>query len=190
MHVDAAASSSAVAGSGGSFGGAARMSPKVTNVVVVGLGGQGVVTASDVLARAVWRAGYDVKKADVHGMSQRGGSVASDVRFGRRVWSPTIPPGEADYALLFDASQRLLAVSRLRRGGVCIGVEDEEPASLPTPRGLNLVVLGRLSRRLDVPYTAWRDAIEETFGVDRAGTALACFELGRGSEGLGGAHDR
>ena len=57
---------------------------KVTNVVLAGLGGQGVLKASDILADAALRAGLDVKKAEVHGMSQRGGSVTSDVRFGAR----------------------------------------------------------------------------------------------------------
>lgn len=166
------------------------MNTDVTNVVVVGLGGQGVVTASDVLARAVWRAGYDVKKADVHGMSQRGGSVASDVRFGRRVWSPTIPPGEADFVLLLDASQRPLAVARLRPGGICIGAEGLDPASLPTPKGVNLFVLGRFSRRLNIPHAAWQAAIEETLGADRVGAAMACFEMGCGSDRREVGHDR
>ena len=71
---------------------------KVTNVVIAGLGGQGVVKASDILADAAFRAGLDVKKAEVHGMSQRGGSVASDVRFGARVLSPMVPAGAAEDA--------------------------------------------------------------------------------------------
>jgi len=59
-----------------------------------GLGGQGVLKASDILADVAFSAGLDVKKSDVHGMSQRGGSVASDVRFGERVFSPMVPRGE------------------------------------------------------------------------------------------------
>ncbi len=61
---------------------------KVVNVIVAGLGGQGVIKASDILADAAFRAGLDVKKAEIHGMSQRGGSVTSDVRFGEVVHSP------------------------------------------------------------------------------------------------------
>ena len=68
----------------------------VTNIVVAGLGGQGVLKGSDILADAALRAGYDVKKSEIKGMSQRGGSVTSDVRFGERVWSPMVPVGEAD----------------------------------------------------------------------------------------------
>ena len=71
------------------------MSTQVVNVVVAGLGGQGVVKASDILADAAFRTGLDVKKSEIHGMSQRGGSVASDVRFGPRVHSPMIPYGQA-----------------------------------------------------------------------------------------------
>ena len=64
---------------------------RVTNVIVAGLGGQGVIKASDILADAAFRAGYDVKKAEIHGMSQRGGSVTCDVRFGPQVLSPDGP---------------------------------------------------------------------------------------------------
>ena len=71
------------------------MAGKVVNVVVAGLGGQGAIKASDILADAACRAGFDVKKAEIHGMSQRGGSVTSDVRFGPEVLSPMIPAGEA-----------------------------------------------------------------------------------------------
>ena len=71
----------------------------VVNVKFAGLGGTGVIKASDVMAELVFEQGYDVKKAEVHGMSQRGGSIASDVRFakGEEVQSPMIPTGEADY---------------------------------------------------------------------------------------------
>ena len=66
---------------------------RVTSVVFAGLGGQGVIKASDILADAACRAGHDVKKAEIHGMSQRGGSVSSDVRFGAEVLSPMVPRG-------------------------------------------------------------------------------------------------
>src|SRR3974390_3273242 len=78
---------------------------QVTNVVVAGLGGQGVLKATDILADVALRAGYDVKKSEIKGMSQRGGSVTGDVRFGDRVFSPMVPSGEADYLLVLDAQQ-------------------------------------------------------------------------------------
>ena len=74
-------------------------------MVVAGLGGQGVLKASDIVADAAFRAGLDVKKSEIHGMSQRGGSVSSDVRFGGEVLSPMVPPGEADFLVLLDAGQ-------------------------------------------------------------------------------------
>ncbi|MBR3707962.1 MAG: 2-oxoacid:acceptor oxidoreductase family protein, partial [Lentisphaeria bacterium] len=69
---------------------------KVTNVMFAGIGGQGIIRASDMLTEAAFRMGCDVKKSELHGMSQRGGSVSSDVRFGEKVASPMIPAGEAD----------------------------------------------------------------------------------------------
>ncbi len=82
---------------------------RIVNVVLAGIGGQGVIKASDILADAALRAGRDVKKAEVHGMSQRGGSVTSDVRFGTapedRVLSPMVPRGEADFLVVLAASE-------------------------------------------------------------------------------------
>ena len=81
------------------------MRGRLINVVVAGLGGQGVLKASDILADAALRAGFDVKKSEIKGMSQRGGSVTSDVRFGQIVLSPMVPPGEADYLLVLEPTQ-------------------------------------------------------------------------------------
>ena len=64
-----------------------------------------MLLASDILADAAFLAGYEVKKSEVHGMSQRGGSVASDVRFGREVFSPMVPPGEADFLVVLAEDQ-------------------------------------------------------------------------------------
>ena len=72
------------------------MNNEITNVVFAGLGGQGVLKASDILAQAAFARGLDVKKSEIHGMSQRGGSVTSDVRFGREVLSPMVSDGDAD----------------------------------------------------------------------------------------------
>ncbi|HUW35135.1 MAG TPA: 2-oxoacid:acceptor oxidoreductase family protein [Planctomycetota bacterium] len=90
----------------------------VINVVIAGLGGQGVIKASDVLADAAFRAGFDVKKSEIHGMSQRGGSVSSDVRFGKGVLSPMVPVGEADFLVALDVTQVEPNRHQLREGGV------------------------------------------------------------------------
>ena len=90
---------------------------KVTNVVVAGLGGQGVLQGTDILADVALRAGYDVKKSEIKGMSQRGGSVTGDVRFGERVFSPMVPAGEADYLLVLEPTQVEPNRHLLRPGG-------------------------------------------------------------------------
>ena len=75
---------------------------RVFNVLIVGVGGQGIILASDVLSLVAARHGYDVKKNEIHGMAQRGGSVSSHVRFGTSVSSPIIKAGEADVLLSFE----------------------------------------------------------------------------------------
>ena len=90
---------------------------RVVNVVFAGLGGQGVITASDILADVAFRAGLDVKKAEVHGMSQRGGSVSSDVRYGARVLSPLVTSGEADFLVVLAPSEVEVNRGVLRPGG-------------------------------------------------------------------------
>ena len=107
--------------------------PSPLNVVIAGLGGQGVLTASDILAEAALLAGFDVKKADVHGMSQRGGSVASDVRFGASVLSPMVPPGEADFLLVLAEDQVDNNRPRLREGGVLIAPDAIDPLRAAQP---------------------------------------------------------
>ncbi|MFA5701227.1 MAG: indolepyruvate oxidoreductase subunit beta [Desulfuromonas sp.] len=78
------------------------MADKVTNILLAGVGGQGILLASEVLSEVMMLAGYDVKKNEIHGMSQRGGSVVSHVRFGKKVYSPIIPEGEADILFGFE----------------------------------------------------------------------------------------
>lgn len=77
------------------------------NVLIAGVGGQGIILASEVLAMAAMDAGYDVKQSEVHGMAQRGGAVVSHVRFGKRVWSPIIEKGTCDLLISFEKSEAL-----------------------------------------------------------------------------------
>ena len=93
---------------------------KVTNIVVAGLGGQGVLKGTDILADVALRAGYDVKKSEIKGMSQRGGSVTGDVRFGEQVFSPMVPAGEADFLLVLEPTQVEPHRYMLRPGGILI----------------------------------------------------------------------
>jgi indolepyruvate ferredoxin oxidoreductase beta subunit len=136
---------------------------EVVNVVVAGLGGQGVVKASDILADVAFRAGMDVKKSEIHGMSQRGGSVTSDVRFGELVLSPMVPRGEADYLVVLAPSEVEVSRPLLREGGVLLPPDLVEATSLPNRRSLNVALLGALSSHLDLPEAAWLDAIRAAF---------------------------
>jgi indolepyruvate ferredoxin oxidoreductase beta subunit len=91
-----------------------------TNILIVGVGGQGIVLAGDIIGIAAQRAGLMVKASEVHGMSQRGGSVVSEVRFGEEVHSPLIPPPGADFLLGFELLEGLRGVARVRPGGVAV----------------------------------------------------------------------
>jgi indolepyruvate ferredoxin oxidoreductase beta subunit len=151
----------------------------VTNIVIAGLGGQGVLTASDVVAGAAFRAGFDVKKSEVHGMSQRGGSVASDVRFGGKVLSPMVPPGEADYLVLLDEGQLEANRGLLRPAGTLIHPALVRGVRLASKRSLNLALVGVLSARLDIPEQAWLEAIRAGLRQDLHPINLAAFLAGR-----------
>lgn len=92
----------------------------ITNILVVGIGGQGVMTAAEMLARTALSQGYDVKKTEVAGMAQRGGVVSSHVRFGSKVYSPQIDAGEADLLIGFEAAEALRWLPHLRPTGVAM----------------------------------------------------------------------
>lgn len=94
---------------------------KSWNFVLVGVGGQGTLLASNILAEVGLAAGFDVKKSDVHGMAQRGGSVASHVRWhSEKVHSPLVGMGEADILLSFEKLEALRFAEVLRRGGTAV----------------------------------------------------------------------
>ena len=93
---------------------------KTVNVSLVGVGGQGIILTADVLAGAAALAGYDVKKSEIHGMAQRGGSVTSQVRFGDKVASPIIQEGTADILVAFDKVEALRNAGILAADGAAI----------------------------------------------------------------------
>lgn len=94
--------------------------PKAINFLLVGVGGQGAILASNVLAELGLSLGYDVKQAEVHGMSQRGGSVTSQVRWSEHVHSPMISPGEVDFLIAFEKSEALRFVHYLSPTGTLL----------------------------------------------------------------------
>ncbi|MBS0552611.1 MAG: indolepyruvate oxidoreductase subunit beta [Proteobacteria bacterium] len=92
----------------------------ITNILVCGIGGQGVMTATEILAEAALSLGYDVKKTEVAGMSQRGGVVTSHLRFGPQVLSPQIMPGDAGLLVGFEAAEALRWAHMLKPGGAAL----------------------------------------------------------------------
>ncbi len=89
-----------------------------TNILIVGVGGQGVLLASEILSDVAMRAGFDVKKSEVHGMSQRGGVVSSHVKYGPKVYSPIIPYGQADILISFEQAEALRALDWVKKNGL------------------------------------------------------------------------
>jgi len=93
---------------------------QVENILVAGVGGQGVLLASEVLAEAALQAGFEVKKSEIHGMAQRGGVVISHVRYGREVFSPLIRAGQVDVLLAFEEAEALRWSPLLRDEGILV----------------------------------------------------------------------
>ena len=152
---------------------------RIVNVIVAGLGGQGAIKASDILADAACRAGHDVKKAEIHGMSQRGGSVTSDVRYGEKVLSPMVPRGEADFLVVLAADQVEMNRPMLRDGGVLIGPDFVDEATLPNRRSLNVALLGALSHHLDIPEALWLEAVRAALPDRLHEVNRKAFRIGR-----------
>ncbi len=139
------------------------MPSKVTNVIVAGLGGQGVLKATDILADVVLRAGFEVKKSEIKGMSQRGGSVTGDVRFGDEVFSPMVPVGEADFLLVLEPTQVKPHRYMLRPDGVLVTPEQVDASKLPNKKSLNVAMLGAFSAHLQVPEDVWLGVAPHAF---------------------------
>ena len=93
---------------------------KTFNVSLVGVGGQGIILTADMLAKAAALAGYQVKKSEIHGMSQRGGSVTSQVRFGDNVASPIMQEGTSDVLVAFDRLEAVRTAHELAEGGKAV----------------------------------------------------------------------
>jgi indolepyruvate ferredoxin oxidoreductase beta subunit len=155
------------------------MQNNVTNVVVAGIGGQGVLKCSDILASAAFRQGLDVKKAEVHGMSQRGGSVTSDVRFGEGIASPMVPPGEADFLLVLDVTQKPNNEAALAESGVLISCEMIDENALSSAKSLNVAMLGALSTHVDIEEEHWMAAIRENLPEKVHEANEQAFGMGR-----------
>lgn len=115
---------------------------KTTNVMIVGVGGQGSLLASKLLGRLLIDEGYDVKVSEVHGMSQRGGSVVTYVRFGKKVYSPIITEGEADYIISFEKLEAARYAKYLNKDGLIV-VNTQQIDPMP-------VIIGAAEYPIDV----------------------------------------
>ena len=101
---------------------------KTTSVMIVGVGGQGSLLASRLLGTLLTDEGYDVKVSEVHGMSQRGGSVVTYVRFGEKVYSPIVTEGECDYIISFEKLEAARYAGCLRKGGkIIVNTQEIDP---------------------------------------------------------------
>lgn len=107
---------------------------KTTNIMIVGVGGQGSLLASRILGSVLLGQGHDVKMSEVHGMSQRGGSVVTYVKFGEKVASPLVDLGEADFILAFERLEAARWISYLKEGGTMI-LNDRRISPMPVITG-------------------------------------------------------
>lgn len=110
------------------------MQDKITNVLIVGVGGQGTLLTSRIIAQVAVQMGYDVKVSEIHGMAQRGGSVVSQVRYGSKVYSPIIKKGDADIILGFEKIETARWLDYLKPDGMVV-INNERVNPLPVMSG-------------------------------------------------------
>ena len=108
---------------------------EVKNILLVGVGGQGTILASKILTSGLMKAGYDVKMSEIHGMSQRGGSVSTQVRFGDKVYSPIVGKGSADVIVAFEEMEALRWLDHLKSGGKMV-INDHQIQPVPVNLGV------------------------------------------------------
>lgn len=190
------------------------MSGQITNILLVGVGGQGILLASEVLSETCMLAGFDVKKSEIHGMSQRGGSVVSHVRYGREVFSPIVPEGEGDILFGFELMETCRSLPLLKQGGTVVandlriappsvlmglepypeGLAENIKAQFPdfllvdgqklaseagNTRAANTVLLGAVSKRLEIAEKYWVQALEKMVPQKALEVNKRAFLLGR-----------
>jgi len=137
-------------------------------IFLAGVGGQGIILASEILCEAFLIGGYDVKKSEVHGMAQRGGAVTTHVRYGKKVFSPLIEPGTADLLLAFEKLEALRFLHVLAPGGAAVvNAQEILPPSVATGRER---YPERVAERL-------RAAVPRTYLVDALAAALSLHEV-------------
>ena len=121
---------------------------KTKNIMIVGVGGQGTLLASKLLGKMLLKKGYDIKVSEVHGMSQRGGSVVTYVRYGDKVYSPIIDKGEADFILSFEMLESARYTEYLAKGGKII-TNTQQTNPMPVITGAAVYPENLLQKLLD-----------------------------------------
>lgn len=142
------------------------MEEKVTNILLSGVGGQGTILASDILCSVFHEIGYDVKKSEVHGMAQRGGDVTTHFRFGKKVYSPLIKYGNADFLISFELLEGLRYINWVKKGGRVL-LNDQEVL----PPAVNL---GKMKYPQDVAKTFKKFFKGNTFIIKALEIATKC----------------
>lgn len=143
---------------------------KTKNIMIVGVGGQGSLLASKLLGKVLLARGYDVKVSEVHGMSQRGGSVVTYVRFGERVYSPVIDEGEADFIVSFELLEAARWTKFLRPGGRIV-TNTQEINPMPVITGAAEYPAATVQRMADAGFNV--DAIDALSLAEQAGSSRA-----------------
>ena len=184
------------------------------NIMIVGVGGQGSLLASKLLGQLFLQEGFDVKVSEVHGMSQRGGSVVTYVRYGSKVFSPVIDKGEANMIISFELLEAARWLPFLRSGGKIItNIQQIDPMPVVTgamrypedllekmrdlgadvdavdglkiareagsPKAVNVVLLGRLSRYFDFDEEVWMKSLKAVVPEKFLDMNIKAFRLGR-----------
>ncbi len=133
------------------------------NIILVGVGGQGTILASKILSEGLMEAGYDVKMSEIHGMSQRGGSVSTQIRFGKEIYSPIIGPGDADILVAFEMMEAARYISYIKPSAKIIINDYRMPPLEVTAGGETYPdnVIESLSRDFDVTVIDANSAAEK-----------------------------
>ncbi len=158
---------------------------KTVNILFCGTGGQGVLSAAEICGWAALYDGYHVKKSEVHGMAQRGGSVESHLRFGTLVYSPLIPKGEADFLLSFHPDEQARLVKYLKPSGKdLLPYLQQAETTVPDKKFINTYLLGALAKSLPIKEESWLQALALVFAGKRTAENKEVFLAGRNSHDL------
>ncbi|MGL4791426.1 MAG: indolepyruvate oxidoreductase subunit beta [Anaerotignaceae bacterium] len=133
------------------------------NILLVGVGGQGTILTSKILSRGFMEKGYDVKMSEIHGMSQRGGTVTTQIRFGEKVYSPVIEKGTADIIVAFEKCEAIRYIDNLKDNGILV-VNDYEIHPVTVAIGMATYPTGLIE--------SYKSTVKNTYIVDAFNIAL------------------